>query len=794
MNFKINRLEIIEIIKSLAIGFIVIIVTFPKNEWSFTTGIDSPLHWVFNYFFEHGLNIGKNIIFPHGPLAFFMYPLQNNILIATLITSLIKLLLTFNLIKLVDNTGNAKLFLAFIFAYLISIVADFNHLILANIILLYLNFFLSGNRLYKIIAFVLTAFAFYVKSDVAIMSGFISFSFLMYYFYSERSFKKLGLDVMIILVFLCLLWVLMYGTLSGFINYVTGMFQLAQDNSSAVSYYPYNNWWILSLFLLILISIPFVNKTKKSFFYVIIITLSLFAAWKHGMAREDIYHVKGFLIYVSISLSVYILFQKQNLFKNIMLSLFAVFLLSINMKNSANYFQINYDFLRINNFFEFVTDYSEVKAKSLKETSINISQNKLPQDLLDSIKSESVDIYPWDYSIIAANNLKWQPRVVIQSYTSYSSWLDNKNAAHFNSKNAPTFFIWELDKVSKDINGGDFNSIDDRYLLNDEPQTIVQILRNYKPYFNNKKFMVFKRRVTPVKSRSSLIAGNASQWGVWSSVPNINNGLLRLKLDFNKSFLEILKGFLYKDEQFWIYLKFSNGIIHKYRIIPKNAKDGIWIYPYIFNSTNNQIDLPVTDIMFKCSNTRIMTNNLSVEWEKIDFDNDPEYVFKFFNKIKKMQDSIYVSSINTFELSEFKNWNKPSEKQIINYDYYSGSKSLIVKAKSFSSTFSFPLDSLSFNQINIVADCWVKSKCYKYSNNILFVLSIDDSFSVHIWKGISIDDQLIDRKQWNNIFNFIDYNHKKTGCKLKVFLWNTSDVDMYVDDFRVLISKSNKPQ
>jgi hypothetical protein len=41
----------IEIVKGLLVGLLVVVGTFPENDWSFFTGIDSPLSWAFNYIF-----------------------------------------------------------------------------------------------------------------------------------------------------------------------------------------------------------------------------------------------------------------------------------------------------------------------------------------------------------------------------------------------------------------------------------------------------------------------------------------------------------------------------------------------------------------------------------------------------------------------------------------------------------------------------------------------------------------------------------------------------------------------
>ena len=118
-----------------------------------------------------------------------------------------------------------------------------------------------------------------------------------------------------------------------------------------------------------------------------------------------------------------------------------------------------------------------------------------------------------------------------------------------------------------------------------------------------------------------------SIWGEWIDVPRNKKSLLKARLFIEKRFLQQLKSFLYKDEQFWIYLKLQNGLIHKYRIVPKNAKDGIWINPYVFNSEKMyQID----QIMFKASNQQILSESISVEWEVVDYEEQPNRIANFF--------------------------------------------------------------------------------------------------------------------------------------------------------------------
>jgi hypothetical protein len=782
---KLAKNLLIEPIKSLIFGLFIIIVTFPSNEWAYSFGIDPPLSWVYNFLFENGLKLGKDIIFPHGPLAFFMYPLPNNILISTLVYSFLKILLVFNLANLLScQSSQTKWSLTLITSYFISIIAGFNHLILANLILIYCNSYLLENRKFRYIAYIITAFAFYVKAYIAIISGVMFLSYTGYFLFNDKKLKTFLLDCLTLFTFISLCWILMYNSISGFPKYLLGMFYLAQDNSSAASYYPYNNWVILSLFILMFPLLILLNKTKKFLFYSILIGLSLFAAWKHGMARQDIYHVKGFYIYFIICSFILFLFYKKNFYINILIVGCTFILLTISLKYSVNYQPLKYDLFRANNFVSFITEFHDLKIKSEKKSEEEISINKLPKNIIDSINNSTVDVYPWDYSVISANNLNWQPRVVINSYASYTSWLDKQNANHFNVEKAPKFLILELQKISSGINGTVFNSIDDRYLLNDEPNTIIQLLKNYEYWYSNDKFIIVKQREDTLGVLSKNIYSENLHFGEWLNVPEMTEGqILRSKLTINKSILQNLKSFFYKDEQFWVYLKLDNDEIHKYRIVPKNASDGLWINPYVFTPKKSML---VKSIMFKASNEAILNNQINVAFETFNYSNS-NVITSFFGNQPQKTDSILLNSIYDFETNKQEYWDTLKQ-EFITKDTYKGLNSFLLNPSYFSLTFSYPLDSLPMVDMRITANCWIKSKDYTYSNDIMMVLSIDNDQGNIAWKGIPVDRQLIDQNTWNNVFSFIDFSNNQANCILKAYLWNTSNKEILIDDFRIIIT------
>lgn len=787
-NTGIKLISAINLATCIFIALIIVVATFPEMDWFYSIGIDRPLTWLFNDLFKHNLALGKGIIFPHGPLAFFTYPLPENIILALVTLGALKFLLLFNLYWLWnDHVKIRKWIIIGVVTYAYSLISNFGMLILINILLLYCNYFNFKKKAFKYTAFCLTGFALFLKAYLAIVSGLLFFSFIIYWFYKSKSIKQLLADCFCLLIITQIIWILIYKSLTGFVTYIWGMYHLAQDNSSAVSYYPYNSWWILFLFFLLLGGVFIINRTKKSLFYLVLISLGLFAAWKHGMAREDFSHTHGLFLFTTCCLLVFILFERTKLYVNIILSIGILFLFSMNRKLANAYIPFEYKLFNGEAFMDFVLNFSKIRSDLENISQKNIAKNKLPASIRNIISNSTVDVYPWDYTIIAANKLNLRPRVVIQSYASYTSWLDAQNAAHFNSGSAPDFLIWELQKISSDVNEGDMNSIDDRYLLNDEPQTMLQILKQYDYFYSDEKFKIYKKRNAPLRATIKRIGQARLTWSQWVDVPDVNKNVLRAKLSFEKTISQKIKSFLYKDEQFWIYLGLKNGEIHKYRIVPKNAEDGLWIMPYIYNS---KTAYTVEKIMLKCSNEEMLTDKLEINWEEVNLGDSSKQPMSFFHIKNFTMDSLITISTNDFEKKSVKYWNNVSEKQL-SKNSFSGNKSYLLKSKTFSTSFSIEFDSLSFSNLKIIADCWVKAPDYKFTNKVSLILSVEDKNESFIWKAASIDRQLIDQNKWNNIYNSLDYKNGNAGRLLKIYLYNDGKEDVFIDHFRVMISKKD---
>ncbi|MFM5960370.1 MAG: hypothetical protein ACKOQ2_24990, partial [Dolichospermum sp.] len=66
---------------------------------------------------------------------------------------------------------------------------------------------------------------------------------------------------------------------------------------------------------------------------------------------------------------------------------------------------------------------SIINQKSLS----NLANIQLPDTIKNLVNCKTIDIIPWEISLVPANQLNWKPRPIFQSYSAYTKTLDNFN-------------------------------------------------------------------------------------------------------------------------------------------------------------------------------------------------------------------------------------------------------------------------------------------------------------------------------------------------------------------------------
>jgi hypothetical protein len=788
------------------IALVPALVLFPFPVSVFANGIDPPLAWVFNFMIRGNSALGKEIIFPHGPLAFLMYPLPvgSNLWIAVAIHLAARIFMAYCLLKLATRKPLGYMAFALVSSFVLLAVNDLLLTLVQIIILCYLNFFERRNITWLFPALILTPLALYIKAFVGIVSMIITLSFAGIMIYRSiiglESRHRLLLFLIIPFI-LVLVWLGLYGDLTGLAGYMKGMVYLAADNSAAVAVYPLNNWWITGSALIVGLILILINvRNVKLLQFAILAGPALFAIWKYGMAREDYLHTSMLFVFVMFTVLIYIILTSKFSIVNSVLSLLIIVLFYFTLQKSYYFepFKIKVNGLQtlvskaLNNSY-FADTCSSASEKA-------IVRNKLDKEILDLIGNANVDIYPWDYSYIAANNFKWQPRPVIQSYAAYTRELDQMNANHLESKKAPDFILWELRKITRDIHGGTLESIDGRYLLNDEPDALLAMLSRYELAAVQKGIfpvLVYKKRTNALKSNVKIIQQTKASWNTWIDVPATGGGIQRASVDMQRNLSGKIKSFVYKDEVAFVYYMLENGDIRMYRIVPKNAAYGLWINPLLINPENGRESVRVSKIMFHCSDRQMMKDEIAIRWEDVSFSqNQPgnavvseNYypVHSFFGISDTSHPATVLTSENNIENASAY-WSVPDASKVTK----SGrNASFLLEQGAYSVSFEYNLDSLSANLEGYIvrANVWAKAES---EAKAAYVISVEKEGKSFLWKAVEAGDFIHDRQAFNFVTNYAVIDNeilREPGLKLKVYAWNTGKEAVLLDDFSVRIER-----
>ncbi|MDR0993515.1 MAG: hypothetical protein LBN38_02960 [Verrucomicrobiota bacterium] len=341
-------------------------------------------------------------------------------------------------------------------------------------------------------------------------------------------------------------------------------------------------WAILVVFAIAVFSLYFaLKKNSRNAFVLLIILPIMLVAFKEGNVRADALHFNVmFAQFFPITLFLCATFA-DNISHRKANTLLCVFILAIPvvsmpLRHREHFLQPVRQLLSPS----LIHNHRESGMEELRGYYSN-----LPVRMIDSIGNSTVDIIPWDISLLYAYNLNWSPRPVMQSYSAYTETLDKMNAAHFQDDNAPEFVLYS------------FRSIDGRYPLFDEPSVFRSLTENYSVIDTSTNFLLLRRTTTISPTYCTLDSGT-SEFGKAIPVPKTDNERLYCSVNIKMSVIGRLFNVAYKtgNIQLQIYVH-NDSDPHQYRFIPQVGSNGIFLSAYadgitdvtrVFNGTYTQ--------------------------------------------------------------------------------------------------------------------------------------------------------------------------------------------------------------
>ncbi|MCB0199245.1 MAG: hypothetical protein KDI03_04160 [Anaerolineae bacterium] len=208
----------------------------------------------------------------------------------------------------------------------------------------------------------------------------------------------------------------------------------------------------------------------------------------------------------------------------------------------------------------------------------NVQTQALPQSTLDLIGNGSVDVMPWEISTIYFNGLAYDPRPVIQSYTAYDGWLDQRNADKYLSDSAPEFILFSM---------GD---IDGRHPFFTEPRTRRTLLSHYQIVQRTPGFLLLQRREQPLVVTETPGATGTARLGEFIDLEP-TDALQFITADIEYSLRGKVERFLYQPKLLWVTLEFEDGETRTYRAVKTMVNDQALVDPFVETLDDAQVYL-----------------------------------------------------------------------------------------------------------------------------------------------------------------------------------------------------------
>ncbi|QIR38005.1 hypothetical protein HCG51_15715 [Tolypothrix sp. PCC 7910] len=404
------------------------------------------------------------------------------------------------------------------------------------------------------------------------------------------------------------------------IDYLKNSLEISSGYSSAMSFVGSKIQVALAIsdlfiviWLMLLIAREGALNLSLSLFFVLLLS------FKHGFVRQDI-HVVIFAEVVPIITSLLILkisrFRYQKMSYYLCAYILIISLLISPLKHQVKVTLETVMPNRVINNLIYLVDIKKLQSKIEKETINNLARLQLPDKVKNLVNGEPIDIIPWEISLVPANQLNWKPRPIFQSYSAYTTTLDNINFDSLSKKERNYLFY-------------QFISIDGRHPFFDEPQTFHYIFCNYEPSAEipdfikipklSNIFLLEKLKVSRC-SPTSLSEISSISWDTPHPIEASNGAIIRTNVKFQYSLVGKIYKILFRAPPVMMKIDYVDGSQKTYRIIPENSENGV-IVSYLPREDNEamsffrgQLLARVKSFSFQTNNSLLYTSNIKLNF------------------------------------------------------------------------------------------------------------------------------------------------------------------------------------
>lgn len=674
----------------VVLALFMLLYLIPVNPVMPDSGLDPSWSNVINYAFINDMSFGKDLVFTYGPLGSFRFPgyvyAESSYYTAIVLSIFIALIVATSLFMITRkiNLLGKTLGIIAIFTGLINDGLFFWYLI--PILFVIITFEKDNEKTYKTLSFLLLAvlsFSVLIKFS-HFPTAILSVLFVDGYFYYKFK-QKIPLYTLLFFAFMILFYTLSGQNIFDFYDYFIGSFNTLSGYSEAMNAFgPSEMIYIfLALFVgmyTLLLKAFFENRSLKLFLFSLTASLILFMAFKQGFVRHDGHAITAFAG-MSFVFGLFYLYyieyiREKNIYKIttiILVALSIVFTFAITGYYKANSILIPYindkinsglptkevfksinrdKFVLVSQMTNFHDFYYKIKDfHKIFDSNRIVELNQEYKNSMNSIKekidlsgiSGTVDIYPWDQSYIIANELKYQPRPLFQSYSVYTPKLIENNIEFLRSEKAADNILFQI------------KEIDERLPSTMESASWIEILKRYETVGLKNNFLHMKKRIIP---RVINLKNTQTINSKFNEIVNTPYDNTFVKIKFKKSLFGSIINTLFKSPILWIKIEFSDGSTIQKRIIPQISSSGFILTPYI----DNIYDFHMYEIgkdsgkrveSFKIINEQdcCYNENFEVTFEEINIEKESSNK-NIFLEIEQLKNNRNLEFINSFNISQ----------------------------------------------------------------------------------------------------------------------------------------------
>jgi hypothetical protein len=617
------------------------------------TGLDPSWQYAISYASSEKLAYGKDIIFTYGPLGYLIHGavIDGNFWAITLFRCFIHFALFIVFVTELTKLYRSKkwlhlsaLILTIVLFYIFGAETDYAILFIFLIIIPYES---SLNKKYHLVLYSLfmgaiAGFCLTTKFSLGICtigSGILYYGGNLAGNIKQRK-NSVKYSSQLAIFTIAALWttsIILDGLSkenASLADYLKNYLTLSSGYSSAMSYAA-SQWEVayalLQVILILFLLITTAKNKHNPIGYSVCLAFVLWITFKHGLIRQDVhivFFVKFMPLLAYLCLRNEVRLGQKMFFGHLvqyltLLTLFIyLFVPSPFGQHLPNYLVNIKQIVSFTNFYnklKYSLDLTKYKDIILKSSQENLSEMKLPSDVIKALQNKPLDIVPWEISLIPANNLTWQPRPVFQSYSAYTSSLDNINSESL-VRNNPENIIYH------------FSSIDKRHPFFDEPETFFNMFCNYHissqfpDFISTEKLnqiIILERRKYSISSEAKKVNTFSMRWNEYTIVENRDKELVRAKIRIKYSMIGKMYKTLFRSPPVSINLTYADGQERSHRIIPENANNGV-IISHLPRSSNEALrlfqgELPIQVKSFSFSNVNPLLYKSQIEGDLISY-------------------------------------------------------------------------------------------------------------------------------------------------------------------------------